>query len=73
VSKYLIFEYPPGKLPMSVGILVKSKKHGIVLGRIEYYLAWQQFVFVPNNGTAWSWECLADIEAELQKLNNHER
>jgi hypothetical protein len=69
MSKYLIFESAPSLLPMEDSILIRARKTGIVLGRIEYYLSWQQHVFVPSAGSAWSWECLADVEAKLKEMN----
>lgn len=74
MSKYLEFEYPPEPLlrknvASGLGIIVKSKKHGDILGFIQYFPRWKQDIFIPNGGTAWSWDCLEDIVAELKKRN----
>ena len=73
MSKYLIFDSPfESPLAENIGILVRAKKDKQILGRIEYYPRWKQFIFAPTAGTAWSWDCLADIEAKLKELNSKE-
>ena len=48
-------------------ILVGDKR-GQLLGRLEYFIAWQAWVFVPTRDTIWSIECLADIGKALEIL-----
>lgn len=62
MSKNLIFA-------PKTGVLVLSKQTKEVVGRIEYYTTFKQFVFEPTKGTTFSSDCLADIETKLKELN----
>ena len=38
-----------------------NNKSGASLGSISFYHPWRQYVMLPNEGTAWSTDCLKDI------------
>ena len=48
--------------------IIVGNKRGHFLGRLEYDIAWQAWVFVPGPNTVWSIECLADIGKALEIL-----
>ena len=48
--------------------IIVGNKSGHLLGRLEYYIAWQAWVLVPAPNTVWSIECLADIGKALEIL-----
>lgn len=48
--------------------IIVGNKRGQLLGRLEYCLAWQMYVFSPIAGTIWSADCLADIGKALEIL-----
>jgi hypothetical protein len=47
---------------------LRSKKGGL-LGWIQYYPEWQEWVFEAEPECVFSHDCLADIEAKLKELN----
>ncbi len=76
-SKYLDFaeKYIPGGITKQV--LVKSKKHGFVLGLIKWYGGWRQYVFFPEPGTIFNPACMDDISKFIrglmdQRKNGHD-
>lgn len=49
--------------------LVINKKHNSMLGSIEYYKPWKQYVFTPEEDTIFNDTCLQDIVQKLQECN----
>lgn len=43
------------------------------LGHIGWYNRWRQFVFVPQDDTIFSHDCLEDIAAKVTALNEAKR
>lgn len=62
--------------PETIGIVYNKKAglspHGI-LGGIELYPAWKQWVFMPKEGTVWSSGCLLDIQNALSEVGKLSR
>jgi predicted peptidase len=69
MSKYLRFVDESGTGTTAV----YSKSSGKILGDIEYYVPWKQFVFAPRPDTVFNDECLSDIVETLELLNKAER
>jgi len=63
MSKYLYF------IKHDSMVFVSSKNTKEPLGVIDYYEPWKQFVFSPEEYTAFSHECLNDICLKLIELN----
>jgi len=49
---------------------VVSVKDDIIIGRIEWFGSWRQYVFEPVNETIWSQGCLQQIIDFLQELKS---
>jgi len=60
VSKYLKFEDDG---------TVLNKKHKTVLGTIDFYVPWNQYVFAPMSDAIFNDECLKDIIYVIQTKN----
>ena len=56
-------------------IEVKNKRHGTLLGYIDYHTTWGKWVFTPNLklDLVFTDECLNDISDKLFKLKNKRR
>ena len=68
VTQYMIFR--------RIKDLGKSQKWGVlnksansILGRIEWYAQWRQYVFQPYPYTEFNCECLDTISDFLKRLN----
>lgn len=48
-------------------VFVRTLEHR-TLGQIRWHGAWRQFVFFPEAGCMFNRQCLADINAEIEKL-----
>lgn len=48
-------------------------RDGSVLGGIEWYARWRQFEFLPQQGAAFSWDCLKALSEFLVELNETKR
>lgn len=74
-SKYL--EFRPIAVPMQGRTKrwgVVSKSSGDVLGLIEWYGAWRQYIIEPREGCVFNNGCLNDISAFLTEANaEHKR
>ena len=46
-----------------------TTKSGVAIGKVKIYKTWKQYCFFPNNGTAFSSDCLADIQHFLNQIN----
>lgn len=67
MNKYIEFKEVPYK-GKTQRFEVVSKSSGDILGRIQWYSQWRQYVFMPSYPTVWNSECLADIEIFLVEL-----
>ena len=47
---------------------VRNRKSGSLLGMIEWYPSWRQWVFVTESSALWSWDCLRDISEFMRQL-----
>lgn len=67
MSEYLSFveeRTPPDR---KTGIWqVRSRRSGVVLGRIKWYGAWRQFCFFPESATVFNRGCLDDINEFIE-------
>lgn len=50
-----------------------NTKSNDVLGCVDWFVSWRQFVFNPENLTTYSHDCLTDIAHFLQQLNIEEK
>lgn len=41
------------------------------LGRITYYMAWHRYVFEPDVGTIYSWDCLKPLYNFMMELGDN--
>ena len=68
-TKYRFIEFED----MSSGIyLCKNRKHGDILGYLEWERLWKCFVFMPDEYTKFSPDCLADIQHFMGQLKKGE-
>lgn len=49
---------------------VVNKRHGDLLGGVEYYAPWRCYVFQPSDDAAFSADCLQDIANFLATLKD---
>ena len=61
-------------MPHPKGIfLIRNKRAGDILGKIEWYPRWRQYVVEFEEGTVWSQDCLADVRAFILGISNAAR
>jgi hypothetical protein len=48
----------------------RTTKGDHLLGEVSYYPRWKMHEFVPELGTAYTWDCCRDISAYLKKLDD---
>ena len=48
--------------------LIRNKRSKDVLGHIEWYARWNQYVAIFQENVVWSQECLADVRDFIQQL-----
>lgn len=73
-SKYLEFKpiaVQPERRTKRWGVV--SKSSGDVLGLVEWYGAWRQYIFEPREGCVFNNGCLNDISAFLTEMNAEHR
>lgn len=46
----------------------KNNKSGAILGRVEWYYPWKQYIFEPSGSALFSADCLADIQHFMGQL-----
>ena len=51
------------------GGLVKDRQSGDILGMIEWYGMWREFIFDPSIASVFSCDCLTDIAAQISRMN----
>jgi hypothetical protein len=68
-TRYLWFREvaKPGRKTRFVGVV--SISSGDVLGVIEWYGAWRQYIFEAAPDTVWNIDCLREVETVLSELN----
>jgi hypothetical protein len=49
--------------------LVRNSHHGEILGTLDYYAGWRQYVFAPRAGCDFNNSCLTEIVNVLTALN----
>ena len=59
-------EMLPGR--MTAMYAIRNLKSNDLLGNVEWYGAWRQYCFQPEEGCVFSAGCLKDIEAFLAAL-----
>ena len=65
VGKFMLAETV---VPAPNGVwLVRSIKSGVVLGGIEWYAPWRQYVFQPERDTEYSPDCLRALAAFMER------
>ena len=52
---------------------VENKKHGNQIGVIHWYHPWRQFVLFAEPDTAWSSDCLTDVQDAIKKITEKHR
>lgn len=56
------------KKPKTLVVGVFSKKHGDLLGRIQWFGRWRRYAFFPGCGTAFDKGCLDSINGRIKTL-----
>jgi hypothetical protein len=67
MSKYIEFQRVPFN-GITQRFEVISINRGDILGRIQWYPPWRQYIFCPAFETLWNKDCLKDIQDFLQQL-----
>ena len=69
-TKYLIFEDASEWFPnrSTKVVLIRSVSSRKQLGLIQWYGAWRQYTFVPDDSTIWNTECLDNINFQIRKM-----
>jgi len=47
--------------------LIRNKRSQDVLGQIEWYAQWRQYVAIFQENAVWSQDCLADVREFIQQ------
>jgi len=68
----MTFELIDRKPKTTVWLVVNNSSGGL-LGGIEWYSQWRQYVFMPEGETIFNNGCLKDIQDFLTELNNRQR
>ena len=71
-TKYMTFELIDKK-PKTTVWLVVNNTSGSLLGGIEWYPPWRQYVFMPEGQTVFNNGCLKDIQDFLTELNSRQK
>jgi len=71
-SKYLLFKLIEEKRKTKVWV-VEETKYGNILGTIQWYSPWRQYVFETFIDTIFSWDCLKAVSEFLKKVNLEHR
>lgn len=66
MAKYIEFNevMPP---PRGVWV-IRNKSADTIIGRIEWYARWRQYVAIFTEGSVWSQDCLRDVRAFMLGL-----
>jgi len=67
MSKYIEFQEVPFK-GKTKRYLIISKSDETPLGKIQWYSAWRQYVFMSGFPTIWNKDCLITVQEFLQQL-----
>lgn len=70
-SKYMKFSVRESlpKFGLKEVVCAHNKNSGYLLGCFEYYKKWREWQFVPQDGMAFTEECLADLTNVCKELN----
>jgi len=68
MRRYLVFRLTEEKRKTKVWV-VRESKHGDILGTIQWYSPWRQYVFWTFIDTVFSWDYLKAISKFLKKVN----
>lgn len=68
VTKYMTFKLIDKK-PKTTVWAITNNKSGVLLGIIEWYPSWRQYVFVPKEPSCFNNECLRTTEDFITDLN----
>ena len=49
--------------------VIRSKRGAGILGGVEWYQPWRQYVATFSDRTVWSDDCLADVATFMRQLN----
>ena len=71
-TKYMTFELADRK-PKTTGWNVVNNKSGALLGIVEWYGPWRQYVFEAIDQPIFNNACLEELVAFLTDLNNKQR
>lgn len=52
---------------------IVARRDRAIIGRIEWYARWGEFVLCPDEHTVWSAGCLRDVQDFIAKHAKHER
>ena len=68
-SDYLVFEVEmfTGKTYV---VVVRSRRTGFALGKIQWWGAWRQYVFAPAYDTVFNVGCMDDIKLVITHLHH---
>lgn len=67
--QYLVIEEQPRSSHRKTPVFaVMNRSQDMLLGTIQWYGAWRQYVFEPAADTVWSLGCLRDVEDALGKI-----
>jgi hypothetical protein len=71
VTKYMTFKLLEKK-PRTTVWVITNNHSGVVLGLVEWYASWRQYVFVPREPSCFNNDCLKAIEDFLTNLNKQQ-
>lgn len=72
VTKYMTFQLVARKTKTTVWLVVNNKS-GSLLGGIEWYSHWRQYIFETYDHRVFNNSCLNDISQFLTELNTNQR
>jgi hypothetical protein len=68
MAKYIEFDEV---MPAPRGVwVIRSKSQDAIIGRIEWYARWRQYVAIFTEDSVWSEGCLADVREFMLSLSN---
>jgi len=66
---YIVIEpYEPPAVGERQEYVVRARRSRTVIASIAWYAAWGQYCFFPDEGTAWSAGCMADVQDFIARL-----
>lgn len=49
-------------------VQVRASRFSVLLGEIKWHSPWRQYAFFPEEGTAWTPECMEAIASHIDAL-----